>query len=205
MAVIDDPPHFRDWFEVYRSCGCALLSLTGLYTILATNGRNRCVDMYVKTEPVLPIVMIGHYFAGTFFVVDMFVLTMVKKMWRMDLFIHHCICLFLLGYFTVDFPVMGSIFYIGESLTVLNFIRASYPTLVTIWRLTVVLAVRFPVFGTMLARVAWQDDNCRHHNKAIQLACAMCFFFVYDLYVLQGCLLALHRHSQRSAHDKKQS
>lgn len=203
MTLVERPPYFRDWFEVYRSFGCFVLSVMGLYTLLATKGRNRCVDMNDTTEPILPTVMIGHYIAGVFFLIDMFVLTLVKKMWRMDLFMHHCVCLFLLGYFTADFPLMGSIFYVGEALTVLNFLRPSYPTAVTIWRLLVLVCLRFPIFGTMFVRMAWQDGNCIHLNKSSQLACAMCFFFVYDVYVVYGCVMALYRQSRKT--DEKQS
>jgi hypothetical protein len=204
MTVFQHPPYFRDWFEVYRSFGCFVLSLMGVYTLWATHGRNRCIDVNDTTEPILPLVMTGHYIAASFFLIDMFVLTLVKNMWRLDLFIHHCICLFLLGYFTIDFPLMGSIFYIGESLTIMNFLRPSYPIGVTVWRLIVLVFFRFPVFGTMFARIAWQDDNCIHHHKAPQLACAMCFFFIYDIYVLQGCVLALYRQGGQNP-DKKQS
>jgi hypothetical protein len=120
-------------------------------------------------------------------------------MWRMDLFVHHCICIFLLIYFTIDFPLIGAIFYIGESLTALNFLRPQYPYLVTLWRLGVVLFIRFPVFGLMFLQIIYYDENCLSHHKSKQLACSMVFFFVYDIYVIWGCVQAIMRERQKKS------
>lgn len=169
-----------------------------------THGRNRCVDMYDIEEPILPVVFIGHILAGVFFTVDMLVLLLFKTMWRTDLFIHHCVCLFLLWYFTVDFPLLGAIFYIGESLTAMNWLRADYPFLVTLYRLGVVLLVRFPVFGRMLAQLSYWDVRCYSHHKSGQLACFMVFFFLYDLYVLWGCTQALYKQQKQQGNQSTQ-
>jgi len=197
MVVIDLPKEetklFKNWFEVYRSFGCCMLGLLGIYTMVMTHKRNRCVDLFDTEEPILPIVLTGHMLAGVFFSIDMLILILVKTMWRTDLFIHHCVCMFLLGYFTEDFPLVGSIFYIGETLTAMNWLRVDYPIGVTLYRLGIVLLVRFPIFGRILYQVAGWDDRCYNHNKSKQLAAFICFFFIYDLYVLWGCIQALIR------------
>jgi hypothetical protein len=196
MVLFSYPPVFKYWFEIYRSIGCAILTMLGAYTMWMTVGRNRCISLGDESEPILDLVVLGHYFAAAFFIVDMLVLLLVKRMYRFDLFLHHCICLFLLGYFTVDFPLVGSIFYVGESLTILNWLRPSYPIAVTIWRLAVVLFVRFPVFGHMFIQIAWADPFCTNHFKSKPLAIAMCFFFLYDIYVVHGCIQAIHRETK---------
>lgn len=184
---------FKNWFEIYRSFGCCMLGLLGIYTMLMTHGKNRCVDIHDTTEPILPTVLTGHCLAAVFFVIDVLILLFVKSMWRTDLFVHHCVCIFLLCYFTEDFPLVGSIFYIGEALTAMNWLRVDYPIAVTLYRLGIVVLVRFPVFGRIFGQVALWDPKCYNHNKSGQLACFMCFFFLYDLYVLWGCIQALFR------------
>lgn len=203
MVFFALPPVFKNWFEAYRSLGCGLLGCLGAYTLYMTVNRNRCIDAYDETEPILPVVMIGHFCASIFFLFDMVVLTLVKSMWRTDLFIHHCICIFLLVYFTIDFPLMGAIFYFGEMLTSLNFLRPQYPLLVTFWRLGVVLLIRFPVYGSMFSNVVWYDDFCMHHHKATELACSFVFFFIYDFYVIWGCIQAIIREVDNGCKMKK--
>ena len=197
MVFLEQHPSFKNWFEIYRSVGCCLLAVVGVYTLFMTTGSTRCVSIDDETFSIMSLVYYTHCFSAVFFSVDQFILVFVKKMWRNDLFFHHCVCLFLLVYFTPDFPLIGCIFYAGEALTCMNWLRPTHPLFVTVWRLAVVFCCRFPVFGAMFLEVYFQDEACILHHKSGQLACSIFFFFLYDIYVVKGCIDAINKELEK--------
>lgn len=191
MVFLEQHPQFKNWFEIYRSLGCGFLAMVGVFTLFKTAGSTRCISLDDPSVHIMPLVYYTHCFSAVFFSVDQVILILVKKMWRNDLFFHHCVCLFLLAYFTPYFPLIGCIFYAGESLTCMNWLRPTHPLFVTCWRLGVVFFCRFPVFGRMFYEVYLYDEGCIAHEKSTQLACAIFFFFLYDIYVIKGCIDAI--------------
>lgn len=173
-------------FLLYRSSFCFFFSLCGLYFLCFQLNKSSLETVINEIDYQDKYTNALHALFLMYILLDIALMSLVRQMWRRDLFLHHCVvglCTIVVG---GRYPLGMSICYLAEIISVLNPFRSTYPLTVFVWRAMSILFVRAPLFWTIW--YVFSSTKVITTNVWIIYSFVV-FFVVHDLYVLT-CLLS---------------
>jgi hypothetical protein len=163
--------------------------LFGLYNTLSNN----LTDLYETNIMIntLPIVFMGYL---TF---DLIRMNTNKKLFRLDLILHHIVCLIAYLLLITSVPKIGSWLVLAENISLLNHIFKDKLKILLYYRIFIIIFWRIPEWICMLYIINFVDI---YYNQIFRLGLIYrivfskgpLFFIAYDLFLLKQMFIKMH-------------